>query len=84
MVKIYEDNEGYKLIVGETGDIKAIYRVIANHSETVTPLFTDFPKFSKKRIMYGIEITPDKEMFIITSDEVLAFLLDDEAGFHEV
>ena len=84
MVKVYADNEGYRLIVGETREIKAIYRTIAKCSDLVKPLYADFPKFNKNRIMYGIEVTPNQEMFIINSDEVLALLLDDEAGFQEV
>lgn len=54
-LNIYDEND-YILFVGESAEIKALYRVLLKHDEKFCPVYTgDFPKFNAER-MYGIEV----------------------------
>lgn len=69
MIKKYwsdEDNTMY--IVGQTTQIKSIYKSMARNNNDFYPLYTEFPKFSPYRRIYGISIDEDGWFHIINSD----------------
>lgn len=72
------------LYVGTTEEIKSLYKSIArNQCTNIIPTFSDPPKFSEYRIMYGLYISSDNYMQVINSDTVLSILLAQNAD-HDI
>ena len=77
MRKYYGVGENYDDVyyIGETAEIKAMYKSIArNRNTNIRPLYGDAPKFSPYNQVYGILIDKDGWMSVITSD-VFAWML---------
>lgn len=77
MRKYYGVGENYDDVyyIGETAEIKAMYKSIArNRNTNIRPLYGDAPKFSPYKQVYGILIDKDGWMSVITSD-VFAWML---------
>lgn len=77
-VGISEANEGSVYFIGETDEIKAIYKSIARHGENVGPLYSGNPLFSPYKYVYGVCIDIDGWMMIITSDDFALMLVNGE------
>lgn len=80
-MKMTDLSDNYKLIIGETSDIKATYRAIVRACESwktdIEPAFADFPVFSPYRKMYGLMSDPDNRLTVVSPDMAL-YLLEKE------
>ena len=74
-----QDIYSYTYIIGETEDIKAIYKSICRNSKKIKSTFEEFPKFSEDRNIYAICIEEAKwgyYMYLLNSDTMLEALLE--------
>ena len=78
-IKEFLLQDGTILYVGDTEDIKALYKSIARNKNTdIYPLFCHMPKFSKYRTIYGLNIDVDRhQMMIINADSCMYILLQE-------
>lgn len=78
VVKEFNLQDGSVLYVGETSQIKAMYKSIARNKDTeIRPLYSDEPQFSETKQMYGLNIEEDKWMTVVNSDTVLHILMQE-------
>lgn len=76
-VKCYELEDETILYIGETKDIKAMYKSIARNKNTeIKPLYTDMPIFSEYKSVYGLAIY-DNWMTVFNSDTCMVALMQD-------
>ena len=79
MKKYFNLSENSTIYMGCISEIKAMYKSIVRayhkyHTDLI-PLFSETPKFSKNKMVYGIVISKPF-YFVITSDDFSARLLD--------
>lgn len=78
MKKYVNISEHAIIYMGCTADIKAMYKSIARayhkYNTDLIPLFSEMPKFSENKMVYGIVISKPF-YFVITSDDFAARLL---------
>lgn len=76
--------EGCTYFVGETKDIKALYKSISRHNTwrrcvtNICPLFVEMPRFDERKRVYAVCIDEDNMMTVSNSDTVLSMILDGE------
>ena len=82
----YYCNEVYReYYVGETADIKAMYKSIARNKITgLCPEFEGSPKFSDKKSVYALCIDEFNYFSVVNSDTMLSILLDNNIVIVEV
>lgn len=77
-----EDEGVFTLYVGRTEDIKAVYKSLMRNARNerstskLCPVFTDPARFSVSKYMYGLEIKPNGNFCVLSSDAVLATLME--------
>lgn len=65
--------------VGETADIKALYKSIRRNKWTnLVPLFVESPKFSENKSVYALCIENDKYVSVVNSDTMLHMIITGE------
>lgn len=66
--------------VGETADIKAMYKsILRNRTSNLRPMFCDFPKFSDNKSIYALCIDEFAGwVSIVNSDTMLAMIISNE------
>lgn len=75
-IKRFALQDNSDLYVGETKEIKAMYKSIVRSKNTdIRPLYADAPIFSENKQFYGLLIDHDNWMTVVNSDTVLAILL---------
>lgn len=76
-LEVYEQTgDNSMFYVGQTADIKAMFKSIARNKTTdLVPLFCDAPIFSDAKQVYALCIDNDGYVNIINSDTFLAMIL---------
>lgn len=76
-VSFFELQDGSVLYIGETNDIKAMYKSISRNNHTmIKPLYSDTPIFSETKEVYGLSIEGNW-MTVINSDTALKILMQE-------
>lgn len=74
---VEKDNIYSEFFVGETQEIRAIYKSIArNKNTTITPVFSGTPKFSENKQVYVIHVDMIGWMTLLTSDDFALMVLE--------
>ena len=79
MLQIYENNNIY--YVGETADIKAMYKSIRRKLEkdmsmSLELLFVDFPKFNPNKSVYALCVDERGYITVVNSDTMMSIIVD--------
>lgn len=77
----YDDFHVYTYIIGETGDIRALYKSIQRaHRKGLTDIYPFFEdaRFSSFKTSYALCINDENEMIVMGADTMLCLLLDDD------
>lgn len=79
MKKYFEKESNTEIYMGETAEVKAMYKSIARNQNTnLMPLFSEMPKFSENKRIYGIRIDKRGFMTILTGDCFASMFLSGE------
>lgn len=76
------DEGVFTLYVGRTEDIKAVYKSLMRNARNerstskLCPVFEEPARFSASKCVYGLEIKSNWEFCILSSDAVLATLME--------
>ena len=76
MIKKYFGDDDTMYIVGQTADIKSVYKSMTRHNDYFCPLYTEFPKFSPYKRVYGISVDEDGWFHIINSDLISDLIIN--------
>ena len=87
MKKYYDNEYANVYYVGETTEVKALYKSICRAGQRgstgIFPLYEDFPIFSEGRSVYGLCVTYDNTFVIINSDTILSLILKGDVSEQE-